>query len=100
MSHVLLTVAGRQHQVACRPGDEARLERLAALLDRHSDAAIKVAGGVPGERAMLFVALMIADELADAQANPPSGVADHLLSNLAERLEAIAAVLEEDAPTS
>jgi cell division protein ZapA len=94
MGQVTLTVAGRSHNIACRDGEELHLERLGALLNRHSDTAQRAAGG-NYERTLLFLSLILADQLDEAERNPSSGVSPVLLENLADRLEAVAATLED-----
>ena len=59
------------------------------------------AGSGGGERAMLFVALMLADDLDEAITRPPGGgLGEQGLVRLAERLEALAEALERSAPTA
>ncbi|TPG21618.1 cell division protein ZapA [Sphingomonas koreensis] len=100
MAEVTLIIGGRHHQVACRDGEEAQLQRLGALLqDRWPDAE-RAAGGVNTERAMLFVALMLADDLDEALRKPAADGGPALPPGLADRLERIAAALEETAATS
>ncbi|OYX51467.1 MAG: cell division protein ZapA [Sphingomonas sp. 32-66-10] len=100
MGQVTLTIAGRSHNIACRDGEELHLERLGALLERHADTAVRASGGLSGERTMLFLALILADQLDEAERNPPGGVSPVLLENLADRLEAVALALEEPAPNA
>lgn len=95
MGQVTLTIAGRAHVIACRDGEELHLERLGALLERHVETAVRASGGLSGERTMLFLALILADQLDEAERNPPAGVSPVLLDNLADRLEAVAAALEQ-----
>ncbi|MBX3594491.1 cell division protein ZapA [Sphingomonas sp.] len=95
MGQVTLTVAGKPHSIACRDGEEMHLERLGRVLDRHSETAIRASGGLSGERTMLFLALILADLLDEAERNPPGGVSPVLIDNLADRLEAVAAALED-----
>ena len=100
MGTVALRIGGKQHRIACRDGEEAHLEALGALLDRHAAAAEHASGG-SAERAMLLIALMLADELQEAQA-AAEGVADHAprLAALAERIEALADALEQARPNT
>ena len=95
MGQITLTVAGRSHVVSCRDGEEPHLERLGALLERHSETAVRASGGLSAERTMFFLALILADLLDEAERNPPGGVSPVLLDNLADRLEAVAATLEQ-----
>ena len=94
MGQVTLTIAGRNHIVACRDGEELHLQRLGTLLNRHADTAQRASGG-SGERTLLFLSLLLADQLDEAERHPSSGVSPVLLENLADRLEAVAAALED-----
>lgn len=96
MAEVTLTIGGREHQVLCRDGEEMQVERLGRMLDQRWADADRAAGGLSAERAMLFVALMLADDLDEALRNPAAPAAA-LPPGLADRLEAIAATLEESA---
>lgn len=95
MGQVTLTVAGRSHSIACRDGEEVHLERLERMLNQHAETALHASGGLSGERTMLFLALILADLLDEAERNPPGGVSPVLLDNLADRLESVAAALED-----
>jgi cell division protein ZapA len=96
MAQVTLVIGGRGHQVACRDGEEARVHELAALIEERFPAAARAAGGT-GERAMLFVALMLADALDEARNRPPEPglVGEETLHRIADRLDALAATLEQ-----
>lgn len=100
MTDVTLTIGDRRHVLACRAGQEGQFARLGRLLDERWAAANRAAGGIGGERAMLFVALMLADALDEAERRPPpeplpAPSNDDLLEQLADRLEALAASLEK-----
>lgn len=96
MAEVTLQIGGRPHTVACRDGEETRVKLLGAMLEERWATAMRAAGGTPGERAMLFVALMLADDLDEAEQRPPSGaaVSEPALARIADRLEALAHALE------
>ncbi|GAA0311459.1 hypothetical protein GCM10009087_21960 [Sphingomonas oligophenolica] len=94
MSDVTLIIGDRRHTVACRDGEEPQLRRLGEMLDRHWATAARASGGLNGERTMLFVALMLADQLDEAERRPPEGVGAAMLEQVAERLERLAAALE------
>jgi cell division protein ZapA len=96
MADVTLNIAGRGYSVSCRDGEEPHLQRLAAMLDKHAQTALHASGGLNSERTLLYIALILADLLDEAERNPPSGVSPVLLDNIADRLEAVAAALEED----
>ncbi len=97
MGQIALNVAGREYQVGCRDGEEPKLRGLAAMLERHAAAAQRAAGGST-ERTLLYIALMVADELADREADPAAGMSAAVLTQIAERLETVAAALEESPP--
>ena len=94
MPDVTLTIGDRRHTVACRDGEEPQLRKLGEMLDRHWTTAARASGGLNGERTMLFVALMLADQLDEADRRPPEGAGAALLDRVAERLERLAAALE------
>ncbi|WP_419809489.1 cell division protein ZapA [Sphingomonas sp.] len=97
MAEVLLQIGGRTHAVACHAGEEARVRMLGALLDERWSAAQRAAGGVNTERAMFFVALMLADTLDETLHRPPEGAAmsETALARVADRLERLAHALEQ-----
>lgn len=101
MPDVSILVNGRTYRVACGPGEETRLQTLAADLDgRVSDLARRF--GQVGEGYLLVVAsLMMADELdelrksAADQPDPEQiDIAANAVELLAERIEALAERLE------
>ena len=94
MADVTLTIGDRRHTVACRDGEEPQLRKLGEMLDKHWSTAARASGGLNGERTMLFVALMLADQLEEAEHRPPQGQGAALLEKVAERLERLAATLE------
>ena len=94
MADVTLTIGDRRHTVACRDGEEAQLRKLGEMLDKHWSTASRASGGLNGERTMLFVALMLADQLEEVERRPPEGAGAALLEKVAERLERLAATLE------
>ena len=100
MSDVTLTIGDRRHTVACRDGEEPQLRKLGEMLDRHWTTASRASGGLNGERTMLFVALMLADQLDEADRRPPEGAGAALLDRVAERLEGLAAALEKNPPSA
>ena len=97
MADVTLTIGDRRHTVACRDGEEDQLRRLGGKLDEHWATAQRAAGNVGGERAMLFVALMLADALDEAERRPAGAAESAVATRIAEKLEALAATLEKSA---
>lgn len=108
MARVTLDVGGTPWVVNTRDGGEDEVRRLGAMLSERWPVALRAAGdgGVP--QALLLTALMLADELRDAQekaaAAPtqevvdPSAMESVALDWVADRLEALAQVLEQQAP--
>jgi cell division protein ZapA len=100
-----LSIAGRTYQVACRDGEEENLRAAARLVDGKSREALAGLGTLSEARQFLFASLLLADQLIDkrpeaaAAAQPPAP--DPLLVEraeaLANRLESLAAQLENEA---
>lgn len=103
MAQVRITILGRTHAIACGDGEEDHVRRLAEYVDaRVSEIAKEVDGRASEALLLAMVSLMLADELADAQAaverlaadrrdaggDPAAHAAD--LGDLAERIETIA----------
>ena len=66
MTHVNVTIHGRQYRMACEDGQEDHLLLLAKDLDRRIEQ-LKTSLGVSGDmRLVVMAALTIADELSDA----------------------------------
>lgn len=100
MAEVTLTIGDRRHTVMCRDGEEANVERLGKVLDERWPAAQRASGGLNGERTMLFIALMLADALVEADERPPMGSARVMLDRIADHLESIATALEDAGPSA
>lgn len=102
MAEVTLAFGGRSYTVACRDGEESRVHLLGQMLEERWPMALRAAGGVSPERAMFFVAMMLADDLDDSLHRPPAGaaVSEAALARIAERLEDLAAALEQTAPNA
>lgn len=103
MAQVNVTINGRSYPIACKEGEEERIGELARYIDGKMRAFAQEFGNVGESRLLLLTALVLADELADAQATAGrmragNGAADGKLAagidTLAARLEAIAARLE------
>ena len=103
-------VNGRSFAVTCEDGQEARIRRLGQYVDAKVTEFVRGVGQVGEARLLLLAALVIADELADAEealrvAQDGSQAADAKAASaaevmasgihaIAERVEAIAARLE------
>jgi cell division protein ZapA len=66
MSHVNVTINGRQYRMACEQGQENRLLRLAENLEGRIASLRGKFGEIGDQRLTVMAALMIADELMDA----------------------------------
>jgi cell division protein ZapA len=97
MADIDLTIAGRTYSVAAREGDEPHLRHLETILQEHAVTAHRASGGLNAERTLVYLALILADMVDEVQRNPPEGVSPVLLERIADRLEAVALALEEDA---
>ena len=97
MAQVTLQIGGRPIPVACRDGEEGRVQLLGRMLEQRWASASRAAGGLGTERAMFFLALMLADDLDEAERRPPEGaaVSEAALARIADRLETMANALEQ-----
>ena len=68
MGQVAITLNGRTYRLRCGEGEETRLIQLAGVVRRRVDELAAEYGNVNDERLLLMAALLIADELLDAQA--------------------------------
>jgi len=105
LGQVNLTVNGRPFTVTCDDGQEGRIRRLGQYVDAKVAEFVGSVGQVGEARLLLLAALVIADELADAnealqQPERGSARADAAdaaasgINGIAQRVEAIAARLE------
>jgi cell division protein ZapA len=123
MSQVNVTINGRQFRMACEDGEEARLSRLAEVLDA-SIATLRTRFGEIGDtRLTVMAALTLADQLSETKEklqrlepelatlrNASVASADHsqatqsavvaALNAAAERIENITKRLNETVPES
>lgn len=110
MGQVAVTVNGRPFTIACDDGQEPRIRRLAQYVDARVGEFARNLGQVGEARLLLLAALVIADELSDANEAlqqersrlraaeaEAAGAADAAASGvhgIAQRIEALAARLE------
>jgi cell division protein ZapA len=110
VGQISLTVNGRPYAIACDDGQEARIRRLGQYVDAKVAEFVGSLGQVGEARLLLLAALVIADELADAnealrlersgartaqaEATAAAGAAASGVQGIAQRVEAIAARLE------
>jgi cell division protein ZapA len=97
MADIDLSIAGRSYSISARDGDEPHLRHLESILQEHAPAAQRASGGLNAERTLVYLSLILADMVDEVQRHPPQGVSPLLLDRIADRLEAVAAALEEDA---
>ena len=91
MSNVTLTIGGRNFTVATADGEEAHIAGLGRMIDAKL-AALGDQTALSESRMLLFAALLLADELHEAQ--KPAGLGVSLDAQTAGRIEAIAGMLE------
>ena len=104
-SLIEISIAGRTYQVACREGEEENLRAAARLVDGKSREALAGLGTLSEARQFLFASLLLADQLIEKKPDEgapdaPSGPDPQLVSRaeaLADRLESLAATLENEA---
>lgn len=102
MASVTLRIGGRRYELACRDGEEAHLERLAAIVDAKAVAAGRGLGTTNEARQLLLIALLLADDLVETRrgsGESTDGLAEALVT-LAARIETLAETLEKDAAAS
>ena len=66
MGQVSVPVNGRSYTLNCEDGQETRIRRLAQYVDAKIGEFVASAGQVGEARLLLLAALVIADELSDA----------------------------------
>ena len=109
MGQVRVAINGRTYSLGCDDGEEARVERLATVLDRRVAEMAANVGQVGDTRLLLMAALLVIDELTVAQEDLRAlraeldqlrGVSstaeseNKSLNQLIKRLESIAANVE------
>jgi cell division protein ZapA len=66
MTHVNVTINGRQYRMACEDGQEGHLTMLAKDLDGRVDQLKKNFGAIGDMRLIVMAALTVGDELSEA----------------------------------
>ena len=103
MAQVDLIIAGRSYQIACREGEEENLKAAARLVDAKSREALSGLGTLSESRQLLFASLLLADQLVEGSGGAalpppePDPIIGERIAALADRLEALAASLENEA---
>jgi cell division protein ZapA len=80
MSHINVTINGRQYRMACEEGQETRLLQLAEGFEARIGSLRGKFGEIGDARLTVMAALMVSDELIDAS---------HRIRNLEEELAAL-----------
>jgi len=107
MAQITVTINGRGYPVACSDGEEQRITELARYIDAKVKGFAQELGQIGEARLLVLTALILADELAEAQegasgphagngAAPEDAKVLSGIENLAKRIEAVAARLEAD----
>lgn len=103
MPQVSVSINGRSYPVACDEGEEDRIRDLARLIDSKVAGFARQVGQAGEARLLVLAALVLADELSEANAasgrlgaptTPDNAVVASSVSRLAQRIEAVAARLE------
>src|SRR5690348_11818280 len=105
MAQVTITINGRHYPVACNDGQQERILELARYVESKVQHFVHELGQIGESRLLVLAALILADELAEADwdaewpraSNGAAAGSEALASNaenLAARIEAIAARLE------
>ena len=68
MANVAVTVNGRTYDLTCNDGQEPHLRGLATEIGSRVEDLVKTIGQAGEARLLLMVGLLLADELADANA--------------------------------
>jgi cell division protein ZapA len=110
MAQVAVTINDRKYNVACDDGQEAHLSRLGTYVDNRVSELVAAVGQVGDAKLLVMVSLLVADELSDAYsemdtlksggkgaaaAAEADGRLSESLEKLSERIESIAASLEQ-----
>jgi cell division protein ZapA len=66
MSHINVTINGRQYRMACEEGQELRLLKLAENLESRVEQLRGKFGEIGDQRLTVMAALTVCDDLADA----------------------------------
>ncbi|WP_213269649.1 cell division protein ZapA [Hyphomonas sp.] len=98
MAKADIRIRGRSYSIACTPGQEMRVQRLAEQLDARLASISSAVGDIGDDRLLLIAALALMDELDAARQAAPDTAADEraaaLVTAMATKVEALAARLE------
>jgi cell division protein ZapA len=97
MSEVTLLIGGKHYSLACAPGEEERVKRLGAQIDRK---LAQLGGNIAASPAqnLVFAALLLADELDEARngagGSAPDPMPDPALKESQQTVEQLKLELE------
>jgi cell division protein ZapA len=106
MGQVTVHINGRSYPVACEPGQEDHLARLASFINMRVQELTERLGQIGDAHLMVIAGLMIADELSEAydrleterkqsgDSAEGGGADPAVAARIAERLEALAGKVE------
>jgi len=100
MAQVSVTINGRDYRVACEDGQEAHVAELADYIGGQVAGLVEDVGQVGETRLLLMAGLVVADELSEMRAQldaarSEAGRSDAVEEALADRLETLAARIED-----
>src|ERR1700722_9975982 len=95
MSHINVTINGRQYRMACEEGQEARLLNLAESFETRNTSLRGKFGEIGDARLTVMAALTVCDELIDAahRARATQTAVAKALNAAADRIEKTTQVL-------
>jgi len=67
MPEVLISIGGRQFEVACQEGEESYLQSAAKMLDDEAQVLSDQVGRMPEARMLLMAGLLLADKTASIE---------------------------------
>lgn len=100
MGQIWLPIGGYNYSFTCRDGEEAHALKLGEMVDARVKTAVSSVGSASEVRQLMLGALLLADEMYDAQAGvapiaAPAELPDFsAFEAIAGRLEALATKLE------
>ncbi len=98
MAQLVIQLNGRSYTIGCADGEEERLRGLAVELDRRTAALVDDVGQVGDARLLVMLGLLLLDEIEEARGagrRSADDAAAAMLDSLAERIEALAARIEQ-----
>ncbi len=93
MPQVSIQIASRTYELACGPGEEARVQELAAYVDAKVGELRRQMPGAPEIKLMVFAALLLADESREARGLAKQ--AESARESASDNAETLASALEE-----